>query len=127
MANNKNINIHPALSPRLYVIILYNFYRVNNITKEEVEENDKVLTIQRIYVDDFNEIKTKVCDALNLPSSAKVTINPIGEEDFDEGFTFGNSIVVEVETEEYTFNISFDCYTSFNAFQWGENADWAKR
>lgn len=124
MSNNKNINIHPALTPRFYVIIPYRFYRINNITKEEVEESDKVFSVQRIYVNSFSEIKRKVCEALNLHWSAKVTIEPIGEENYDEGFCFGNSIVVYIETEQYNFCVSFDCYATINAYQWGENSNW---
>ena len=124
MSNNKNINIHPALTPRFYVIIPYRFCRINNITKEEVEESNRVLSVQHIYVKSFSEIKQKVCEALNLHWSAKVTIEPIGEENYDEGFCFGNSIVVYIKTEQYDFCISFDCYATINAYQWGENSNW---
>ena len=126
MSNNKNIDIHPSLTPRTYVIIPYLFLRVNNITKEEVEEKDNIVSIKPIFVTCFNEIKSKVVEALNLHHSAKVTIDSIGEDDYDEGFTFGNSIFVDIETERYNFGISFDCYSSINAYQWGENAHWAK-
>ena len=126
MSNNKNINIHPALSPRNYIIIPYCFSRINNVSKKEVEETDNVVSIKPIHVNSFNEIKHKVVEELNLHHTAKVTIDSIGEEDYDEGFCFGNSIAVYIETEQYNFCISFDCYATINAYQWGENARWAK-
>lgn len=126
MSNNKNIDVHPSLNPRNYVIIPYRFSRINNVSKKEVEENDNIVSIKPIYVKSFSEIKHKVVETLNLHWTAKVTIDPIGEEDFDEGFCFGNSIVVYIETERYNFCISFDCYATINAYQWGENARWAK-
>lgn len=124
MSNNNDIHIHPSLSPRIYVIIPYRFYRINNITKEEIEETNRVLSIQRLYVNSFNEIESKVCEALNLSASSEVTVDSIGEDIYDEGFTFGNSVHVEVKTELYSFGISFDCYTSINAYQWRQNAGW---
>ena len=126
MANNKNIDTHPSLNPRNYVIIPYRFHRIDNMTKAEVEEDDNIVSINPISVSSFSEIKRKVVEILHLHPSAKVTIDSIGEEDYDEGFCFGNSIVVYIETEQYNYCISFDCYATINAYQWGENARWAK-
>ena len=126
MSNNKDITIHPSLNPRFFVLLPYYFHRVDKITKEHIEETDKITRINRINVKSFHSINYEVLKALNLPFSSKVTIEPIGEEDFDEGFCFGNSIAVSIETEEYSFCVSFDCYATINAYQWGENAHWAK-
>ena len=126
MSNNKDITIHPSLTPRHFILIPYYFHRVDKITKKVYEETGNITRINPTVVKSFHSIKSEVVKALNLPSSAKVTIDPIGEEDYDEGFCFGNSIVVGIETEEYSFGISFDCYSSINAYQWGENAHWGE-
>lgn len=126
MSNNKDITVHPSLSPRLFILIPYYFHRVNKITKKVDEETGNITRINPVRVESFHSIKSEVVKALNLPFSAKVRIDSIGEEGYDEGFCFGNSIVVEIETDEYSFGISFDCYSTINAYQWGENAHWGE-
>ena len=126
MSNNKDITIHPSLTPRHFVLIPYYYHRVDKITKESIEETEYITRINHIGVKSFHSIKYEVVKALNLPFSAKVRIDPIGEEDYDEGFCFGGSIAVGIETEEYSFTISFDCYSTINAYQWGENARWGE-
>lgn len=118
---NANFHFHPSLNPRLYLLRPYHFCRNSKKTGDEVCYNDEGCPLAPFVVRSFSEIRTKICSILNLPVKTKVTIDPIGEEDFDEGITFGNSLAIYVSSEEYDFCVSVDCYTSFNANQWLEN------
>ena len=118
---NSNFHFHPSANPRIYLLHPYNFCKVSVQTGEEICVEDTDCSIAPFTVSSFNEIRTKICSILNLTASCKVTIDTIGDEDYDEGFTFGNSLAIYVRSDEYEFCVSVDCYTSFNACQWLEN------
>lgn len=119
-----NINIHPAQCPPVYILVPYTFIKLDKHAGEEQVEGEtdsKCISIRPIFVKTFNDIKLEVKKALNLPYSVKVILEPIGEEDFEEGLCFGSSIHVEVQTQDYYFSIDFDCFQSINAYAWGKN------
>lgn len=123
-----NINTHPAQCPPVYILVPYTFIKLDKQTGKEQVEGQKgyeCISIRPIFVKTFTDIKLEVKKALNLPYSVKVTLEPIGEDDFEEGFCFGPSIHVEVQTRDYSFGISFDCFQSINAYAWGKNcSEW---
>lgn len=118
---NANFHFHPAKNPRIFLLRPYFFCRTSKKTGEEVCYEDECCPVRPFVVGSFSEIRTKICSLLNLPATCKVTIDPVGEEDFDEGITFGNSLAIYASSDEYDFCVSVDCYTSFNANQWLEN------
>jgi hypothetical protein len=120
-----NIHIHPALNPNFYILRPYclvkKFKKCNTEIVEGPDDGDYVKSLPSfIKVKAYYEIADKFRLLTNLPN-AKVYIDSIGEEDFEEGFTFGNSIHIELDTDEVSIGISCDCYITFNAYQWVEN------
>ena len=118
---NANFHFHPSQRPRLYLLRPYHYCRNSKATGDEVCYSDESCPVKPFMVNSFSEIRDKICSVLNLPTTSKVTIDPVGEEDFDEGITFGNSLAIYVSSDAYDFCVSVDCYTSFNANQWLEN------
>lgn len=131
-----NINIHPAQCPPGYILVPYTFLKRDKRSgKEQIEgetnhdcfsncpikTNYECISIRPISVKTFLDIKIEVNKALNLPYSTEVSLDPLDEGDYEEGFRFGPSIHVEIETEDYFFGISFNCFRSFNAYAWGKN------
>jgi hypothetical protein len=120
-----NIHIHPALNPNFYLLRPYclvkKFKNCNIEIVEGPNDGDYVKSLPPfIKVEAFYQIADKFRLLMNIPM-AIVHIDSIGEEDFEEGITFGNSIHIELITDEVSIGISCDCYITFNAYQWVEN------
>ena len=120
-----NIHIHPALNPNRYALCPYYLEkRFKKCNAEIVDGPADIGCVKSlppiIEVKAFYEIADKFRLLMNVPD-AKVYIDSIGEEDFEEGFTFGNAIYIELNTDEVRIEISCKCYITFNAHQWREN------
>ena len=118
---NANFHFHPSQNSRIFFLNPYYLGRIDKITGKEVYYKDGNCPVRPFIVESFYEIRAKICSQLNLHPSCNVTIDSIGEDMYDEGVTFGNSLTIHVSSADYDFDISVDCYTSFNAYQWLEN------
>ena len=119
-----NFHFHPASHSRRFLLCPYQFTRVDKNTGNEFnagENQSNDIPFGPFSVGAFWEIRREILSLLNI-KDGRVSIETIGDESTDEGIVFGNSLFIGVETEDYSFGISVDVYTTINAAAWYDNA-----